>query len=88
MLCWAASWINSDTSALPKRDKNKLGKVLRLGEEGMAIVYRAFDTHLDCEVAVNFFRIEQLAHIVPFSIEALRVKVLCNLQHMVPIRSI
>jgi len=31
-----------------------------LGEGGMAIVYRAFDTHLQCDVAVKFLRMERL----------------------------
>jgi eukaryotic-like serine/threonine-protein kinase len=32
-----------------------------LGQGGMAIVYRAYDTHLECEVAVKFIRMERLA---------------------------
>jgi formylglycine-generating enzyme required for sulfatase activity/tRNA A-37 threonylcarbamoyl transferase component Bud32 len=31
-----------------------------LGQGGMATVYRAYDTHLECEVAVKFIRMEQL----------------------------
>jgi len=31
-----------------------------LGQGGMAMVYRAYDTHLECEVAVKFIRMEQL----------------------------
>ena len=31
-----------------------------LGEGGMAIVYKAFDTHLECEVAMKFIRMERL----------------------------
>ena len=32
-----------------------------LGEGGMATVYKALDTHLDCEVAVKVIRVDQLA---------------------------
>ena len=32
-----------------------------LGQGGMAVVYRAYDTHLECEVAVKFIRMERLA---------------------------
>jgi serine/threonine protein kinase len=32
-----------------------------LGEGGMAIVYKAYDTHLECEVAVKMIRTDQLA---------------------------
>ncbi len=31
-----------------------------LGQGGMAAVYRAYDTRLECEVAVKFIRMEQL----------------------------
>ena len=31
-----------------------------LGEGGMALVYKAFDTHLECEVAIKFIRMERL----------------------------
>jgi serine/threonine-protein kinase len=31
-----------------------------LGQGGMATVYRAYDTHLECEVAVKFIRMERL----------------------------
>ena len=31
-----------------------------LGQGGMAVVYRAFDTRLECDVAVKFIRMEQL----------------------------
>jgi len=33
----------------------------RLGEGGMAVVYRAYDTHLDCDVAIKFIRTDMLA---------------------------
>jgi eukaryotic-like serine/threonine-protein kinase len=33
----------------------------KLGEGGMAIVYKAYDTHLECEVAVKVIRTDQLA---------------------------
>jgi serine/threonine-protein kinase len=32
-----------------------------LGQGGMATVYRAYDTHLECEVAVKFIRMERLS---------------------------
>jgi serine/threonine protein kinase len=32
----------------------------RLGDGGMAIVYKAFDTHLECEVAVKVIRTDQI----------------------------
>ena len=31
-----------------------------LGQGGMATVYRAFDTRLECDVAVKFIRMERL----------------------------
>lgn len=33
----------------------------QLGEGGMAIVYKAYDTHLDCYVAIKFIRTERLS---------------------------
>ncbi|MCJ7432074.1 MAG: hypothetical protein MUO77_01160, partial [Anaerolineales bacterium] len=33
----------------------------QLGEGGMAIVYKAYDTHLESDVAVKVIRTEQLA---------------------------
>ena len=33
----------------------------QLGEGGMAVVYKAFDTHVECEVAVKVIRTDQLA---------------------------
>ena len=36
----------------------------QIGEGGMAVVYKAFDTRLECEVAVKFIRTEQLAPVV------------------------
>ena len=32
----------------------------RLGEGGMAVVYRAFDTNLECDVAIKFIRSQKL----------------------------
>jgi len=32
-----------------------------LGEGGMAVIYRAYDTTLDCDVAIKFVRMERLS---------------------------
>ena len=36
----------------------------QLGQGGMAVVYKAFDTRLECEVAVKLIRTEQLAPVI------------------------
>ncbi len=41
-------------------DVGRYHVVERLGEGGMAVVYKAYDTRLDCEVAIKFIRHEQI----------------------------
>jgi basic membrane protein A len=45
---------------LSGQDIDRYHLIEKLGEGGMAVVYKAFDTHLECEVAVKLIRMDRL----------------------------
>jgi basic membrane protein A and related proteins len=45
---------------LSGHDIDRYHLIEKLGEGGMAVVYKAFDTHLECEVAVKLIRMDRL----------------------------
>ena len=63
----------------PGTDIGRYHILEQLGEGGMAVVYRAYDTHLDCDVAIKVIRLENLPSVrlkktlQRFQTEALRM---------------